>query len=53
MGLAQPCVAHQQQAFAGGGGKVCRVIPQVGQNSGHVAAHALAQCLVHRVGVVV
>ena len=53
MGLAKPCVAHQQQAFAGGGGKVCRVIPQVGQNSGHVAAHALAQCLVHRVGVVV
>ena len=53
MGLAQPCVAHQQQAFAGGRGEVRSVIPQVGQNLGHIAAHALAQRFVHRVGVVV
>ena len=53
MGLAQPCVTHQQQTFAGSGGEVRGVIPQVSQNLGHVAAHALAQRLVHRVGVVV
>ena len=53
MSLAQPCIAHQQQAFAGGRGEVRGVIPQVSQNSGHIAAHALAQRFVHRVGVVV